>query len=365
MKPENIFLIEKEGRPDFVKLLDFGIAKVTGVGDDGPRLTRTGMIFGTPEYMAPEQAEGKPADHRVDIYAVGCVIYHCITGVTPFQADSFMAMLTKHLLEDALPPSVRRPDRRIPPSLDALVMRALEKDRDKRWQNMDELMAAVAACEAPTSGPIPGLESTRKLTPGALTQQLGGSGNQPIIRPSARESNTQLVSRRPETDPTDLVSDVAERRPGRAQQTAARGSSAKLALVVAGVAIGVAGAVVWVVRDKGPAASAPALAPPPAEPAPKAPPPQEPLTPAVVAQPPAAGTSPPVAPAGAPGETARPAAAADDGGRKRPGRDKGRPGLRRVVAPDEPGTTPSEPRRPAEPGPSTPAELKPFPTAPK
>src|SRR5688572_28566047 len=134
LKPENIFLIEREGRPDFVKLLDFGIAKVSGgPGEEGPRLTRTGMIFGTPEYMAPEQAEGKPADHRVDIYAVGCGMFHCLTGTAPFQAESFMAMLTKHLLEPAVASSQRRPDLGIPPAVDAMLLKALQKDREKRW----------------------------------------------------------------------------------------------------------------------------------------------------------------------------------------------------------------------------------------
>jgi serine/threonine protein kinase len=110
MKPENIFLIQREGQPHFVKILDFGIAKVMGLDPNGPRLTRTGMIFGTPEYMAPEQAEGKDTDHRADIYAVGCIMYHLITGQTPFVAESFMTMLTKHLMEEPVPPSARRPD---------------------------------------------------------------------------------------------------------------------------------------------------------------------------------------------------------------------------------------------------------------
>jgi len=78
MKPENIFLIQCVGQPHFVKILDFGIAKVMGLDPSGPRLTRTGMIFGTREYMAPEQAEGKDTDHRADIYAVGCIMYHLI-----------------------------------------------------------------------------------------------------------------------------------------------------------------------------------------------------------------------------------------------------------------------------------------------
>src|SRR5678816_3412767 len=75
MKPENVYLIQREGRPDFVKVLDFGIAKIVNDDAGGPALTQTGMIFGTPEYMSPEQAQGSPPDHRVDIYAVGCIMY--------------------------------------------------------------------------------------------------------------------------------------------------------------------------------------------------------------------------------------------------------------------------------------------------
>ncbi len=131
MKPENIFLIQREGQPHFVKILDFGIAKVMGLDPNGPRLTRTGMIFGTPEYMAPEQAEGKDTDHRADIYAVGCIMYHLITGQTPFVAESFMTMLTKHLMEDPVPPSVRRPDLTITPEMDVLVLKALEEGSRK------------------------------------------------------------------------------------------------------------------------------------------------------------------------------------------------------------------------------------------
>ena len=163
MKPENIFLIHREGRPEFVKILDFGIAKLMGLDPNGPRLTRTGMIFGTPEYMAPEQAEGKEADHRVDIYAVGCIIYHLLTGQTPFVADNFMAMLTKHLMEDPVPPSVRRPDLAISPEMDALVSKALEKDRDQRYQSMEELLEAVSSCHGPASSQLSVMSFTREM----------------------------------------------------------------------------------------------------------------------------------------------------------------------------------------------------------
>ena len=146
MKPENVFLVQREGRPDFVKVLDFGIAKVVSADDnDGPRLTQTGMIFGTPEYMSPEQAQGHPPDHRVDVYAVGCIMYHMLTGGVPFTADSFMGILTKHLLEPVVPPRKRRPDLDIPADVEAVCLRAMEKDRDKRWPDMDAFYQALGA----------------------------------------------------------------------------------------------------------------------------------------------------------------------------------------------------------------------------
>jgi serine/threonine-protein kinase len=343
MKPENIFLIHKEGKPDFVKLLDFGIAKVMGsMAEDAPRLTRTGMIFGTPEYMAPEQAEGKPADHRVDIYAVGCVIYHLITGSAPFQADSFMAMLTKHLLEDPVPPSARRPDLRIPPALDHLVLKALEKERDKRWQNMDELMAAVAACEAPSGSTKP-MAAAGQPGEASMTKPMGGGDAMPIIRSKPRESNTQVVGW--EEGGTDVIEDQRPRE-------AAKPSSMKLVLVAAGVLVGVGGAVAFLLRESPPAQvqappAAPAAAPPAAAPAPAA------AAPAAAAVVPAAAAAPAAA-------TPEPAAPEDPGQRKAGGRDRGKkPGYRRITAPDDPGAAePEAPAKPERKGVPTPVELK-------
>ena len=95
LKPENVFLVEFLGdTADFVKLLpDFGIAKLTEVTEEGRKRTRTGMLFGTPEYMSPEQARGDVADHRVDIYAMGCILFQLITTRVPFEADNFMGVL--------------------------------------------------------------------------------------------------------------------------------------------------------------------------------------------------------------------------------------------------------------------------------
>src|SRR5882724_3134055 len=143
MKPENVFLIQREGRPDFVKVLDFGIAKSVNVDDGGPRLTQAGMIFGTPEYMSPEQAQGQTPDHRVDVYALGCVMYHLLTGTVPFTADNFMGILTKHMLEPVQAPRRRSPGLGIASDVEAVCLRALEKERDNRWQDMDQFYRAL------------------------------------------------------------------------------------------------------------------------------------------------------------------------------------------------------------------------------
>ena len=145
LKPENIYLVEREGRADFVKILDFGIAKISSLDNEGgARLTRTGMIFGTPEYMSPEQARGDRPDHRVDIYAAGCILYEMLTGDVPFHAETFMGVLTKHMFDAPMPPSQRVPHIYIPPALEAVVLKALAKDRDQRFQSMKEMAMALA-----------------------------------------------------------------------------------------------------------------------------------------------------------------------------------------------------------------------------
>ena len=143
MKPENIYLIEREGRSDFVKLLDFGIAKMN-VEKGEKRLTRTGMIFGTPEYMSPEQAQGNTPDHRVDIYAVGVIMYELLTASVPFKADTFMGILTKHIFENPVPPSQLNPEAGIPVEVEEIILKAMAKDRAERFQSMTEMAAAIA-----------------------------------------------------------------------------------------------------------------------------------------------------------------------------------------------------------------------------
>lgn len=141
LKPENIFLVKADDGREIVKIVDFGIAQMKDLSESGggKKLTRTGMIFGTPEYMSPEQAAGKPIDHRVDIYAVGVILYEMFAGRVPFVGDTFMGVLTQHLFEQ--PPPIRslRPDADVTPEIEAIINKALAKNPADRYQTMQEL----------------------------------------------------------------------------------------------------------------------------------------------------------------------------------------------------------------------------------
>ena len=143
MKPENCFRIKRGSNADFIKVLDFGIAKVTSDEGEGKNLTRTWMIFGTPEYMSPEQAKGEKVDHRVDVYALGVILYELLTGKVPFTADTFMGILTKHMFEPPAAPSTVVPDANIPPEVEAIILKALQKDREYRFQSMADMGVAI------------------------------------------------------------------------------------------------------------------------------------------------------------------------------------------------------------------------------
>jgi eukaryotic-like serine/threonine-protein kinase len=140
LKPDNIFLIDRGGEKDFVKILDFGIAKVSTAGD--AKLTRAGAVFGTPHYMSPEQAAGQPVDHRGDIYSFGVILYELASGRVPFDADNFMGILTQHMYK--APPSLRTlgpTSQEVPPGLEAIVLKCLSKRPEHRYASMNDLIA--------------------------------------------------------------------------------------------------------------------------------------------------------------------------------------------------------------------------------
>jgi serine/threonine-protein kinase len=140
LKPENVMLISKDGGTDFVKVLDFGIAKVKleDPGAEQPALTRLNTVMGTPEYMSPEQARGEPVDHRADLYTVGVILYEMLSGTSPFRHEEFVVVLTKKLTED--PPPL--PDHVSVATRD-LVRRLLQRAPGERPESAAEVVSAI------------------------------------------------------------------------------------------------------------------------------------------------------------------------------------------------------------------------------
>ncbi len=147
LKPENVFLTSREGTADFVKVLDFGIAKSSEAEEArSKKLTSPGMAMGTPEYMAPEQAAGKPADSRCDVYALGAILYEMLTGIPPYTGDNFMEILTRKATLEPTPPRELRPE--IPEVVEELLLRAMSRSPDDRPPSMEAFEYELTKCLA-------------------------------------------------------------------------------------------------------------------------------------------------------------------------------------------------------------------------
>lgn len=138
IKPNNIILLQDKQEEDSLKLVDFGLAKVLATGQEVQKLTQTGALVGSVHYMSPELCSGLAPDQRADIYSLGCVLYKCLTGITPHDADNPIGILHKHVNEKPRSPSITG-NLKLPAGLDDLVMKMLAKDRSKRYQSMNEL----------------------------------------------------------------------------------------------------------------------------------------------------------------------------------------------------------------------------------
>ncbi len=153
LKPENIFLVHRGDDPDFVKVLDFGLAKVfhSDTGEEAQNITQDGSVFGTPHYMSPEQAAAQPLDQRSDIYSAGVVLHHMLTGKHLFSAKSLALIMA--MQAETPPPTISevRPDLAFPPGLEELVLRFLAKDPAKRPGSASEARALIA--EVASRGP--------------------------------------------------------------------------------------------------------------------------------------------------------------------------------------------------------------------
>ncbi len=180
LKPDNIILLQRGRERDFVKLLDFGIAKLTGGSAMGSHRTRAGIVMGTPAYMSPEQCEGRDTvDLRTDVYALGIVIYEMLTGRVPFVGEGYGEILVQHLTQRPAPVSQFR---MLPAHVEIVVMKALEKRPEMRYPTMDEFMRAI-------SDPVGYVEANGGVT-GFLQRQLMPS-NAPL--PSVRLTPAPLT----------------------------------------------------------------------------------------------------------------------------------------------------------------------------
>jgi serine/threonine protein kinase len=145
LKPDNIFVVQRDDVKDFVKIVDFGIARVQ-LGDEkeAAQLTQAGMIYGTPQYMSPEQANGEAVDLRTDLYSLGVVMYEMMTGRPPFDGANLMQLLWKHV-SDPPPPmrDVAPSEVEIHPGLEAVVLKLLEKSPADRYQRAEDLLEAL------------------------------------------------------------------------------------------------------------------------------------------------------------------------------------------------------------------------------
>ena len=223
IKPDNCFITLKNGR-DHLKLLDFGISKVAGDPRE-LRMTKTGVVMGTPYYMAPEQARGsKDIDHRCDLYAVGAILYECVAGRVPFDAESVNELLFKIVLEPIAPPRTLAPE--LDASFEELILFAMGREPGQRFQSAQEFRDALAhfnvrrsqpnsgtLIRSPSSGtaigtppftavgtPVGARVIVRSTPPGQTHSEFGGAGEGPVSGTSLTapiESNPALSARSP------------------------------------------------------------------------------------------------------------------------------------------------------------------------
>ena len=166
LKPENIFLESTVGQ-DFVKVLDFGVAKI--LETEVRSVTSPGLVPGTPEYMSPEQARGSTIDNRSDVYALGVILYEMLTEFVPFKGRTALETMMSHVQDKPIPPSTRRPDRRIPATLDSIVLWALAKSTDDRIRSAGQFRDLLSAW-AEVSGIWPS-STTKEDHERPITQQ--------------------------------------------------------------------------------------------------------------------------------------------------------------------------------------------------
>ncbi|MFB7241281.1 hypothetical protein CW362_16950 [Streptomyces populi] len=202
IKPSNI-ITQRTASRTTAKVMDFGIARL--LSESATRLTATGVLIGTPSYLSPEQAEGKEADERSDIYSAGCVLYELLTGQPPFRGDSATAVLLQHLQRTPEPPSSVRPG--IPAAWDALVLRAMAKRPQDRYEGAAAMRAALDTVTEEASARPP-----RQWTPTVVDRPEPGDPDTPLASHPTVSSSGRSVPSAARTVPAATAA-ARERKP--------------------------------------------------------------------------------------------------------------------------------------------------------
>jgi eukaryotic-like serine/threonine-protein kinase len=232
IKPANVMLT----RNGQVKVMDFGIARA--MGDSGMTMTQTSAVIGTAQYLSPEQAKGEQVDNRSDLYSTGCLLYELLTVRPPFVGDSPVAVAYQHVREEPQPPSVFDPE--ITPEMDAIVLKALVKDPNYRYQSADEMRMDIEAC----------LDGQ----PVAATAAMGsvGYGGYPDDQPTTalRATDAGATSMLPPMNPDDGGYGYDDRVDRRRQK---KSNTSTILLVVAGILVLVGAILIgkWVFSGNG------------------------------------------------------------------------------------------------------------------
>lgn len=202
LKPGNIMLISNQNQQDFVKVVDFGIAKLVGTTPtESQKLTQTGEIFGSPVYMSPEQCRGEELGPPSDIYGMGIVMYETLMGRLPFAGSNIVETITQHLCSQPPAFSQVRPDLQIPEAVEALVMKCLRKEPSLRYASMGELMYDIKQIVGPAMGMRPTAKPTEEMAAPRLVAQ-------PLPMPPARPAESRSESVR---SPAEHLADTPTR----------------------------------------------------------------------------------------------------------------------------------------------------------
>jgi serine/threonine-protein kinase len=175
LKPENVFLTAQGGTEDFPKVLDFGLAKMSEkqMGRGSMMFTQQGMVFGTPEFMSPEQAQGEELDRRSDIYSLALILYELMTGQLPFEAKTPLDMMKAHVKDPPIPISQRVPGLKFSAELEATILKALAKKPDDRYATAADFAEALRGCLRESAEPVsigaPPLAPSAALSGGPLS----------------------------------------------------------------------------------------------------------------------------------------------------------------------------------------------------